>query len=541
MEQNRTVIVGVDVVKGLANGVNTLANLVKVTLGPKGQNVIIQKSLGPEIVNDGVTIARSVFLKDPLENMGAQMMKQISLNTEAAAGDGTTTSTILGQSIVNSGIELIGDDKINLIVFKKEMELIADDVCNFLIEQTRSVNNDEDIFNIAKISSNNDLEIAQVLVDAYKEVGKDGYITVRDPKTLETTFEVAKGLVYDRGFLSKFFVNDRKNSVNSFRAIDCLVVFVHGDLESAQEVIPLIEIAAEEQKSLFIIADNIKSDAMNCLVSNKLAGFDVCAVNSPGIASEHIHIMNDIISYTGGVILNENGGKSIYNATIEDFGVCESVEVYMENMIIKVEKPNQEMVDARVEDIKLLMDKTKEPYFLDMYQTRLAKLQGGIAVIYPGGRSDIEIIEKKLRVEDAIKAMKAALEMGFLPGGGTAFVHAATYLKLKSLHEVGAERIIAYNIMIQTLYTPFIQIVLNCGLDPSELINKFISYDFWHGYDAKENEFTNMYKAGIIDPTKVSVNALKNAVSVSTNILTSGGAIILEGSAEEERSPLFGR
>lgn len=538
MSDSKIVIVGPEVTQGLARGVNHLANLVKITLGPKGKNVIIQRSTNPEIVNDGVTIARSVFLNDPLENMGAQTMKQVSLNTDQAAGDGTTTATVLAQSIINKGLELMKDQKINIIALKKEMSDMGNDICEYLKENSKQIKSETEIYNIAKISSNNDMDIADVLVKAYKKVGKNGYITVREPKSYETDVDIVKGMVYDRGYLSKMFVNDRKN--NRVNLLDCYVALVDGELSSPTEVLALMEVAADENKGLLIIAEKFKTEVLTCLIQNKMAGFEVCAINSPGIISENVNFLHDIAAYCGGIVLNEKGGKSVFDVSVEDFGLCDQIDVYMDSVELKVKNINTKRVAERVKHINGLKKKTKEQFFLDVFDTRLAKLQGGIAVIYPGGRSDLEIMEKKLRVEDAVKAMKSALEMGFLPGGGSALIQARIYLENNHDENCSKEKQIAYDILCETLEAPFKQIVINCGLEPMTKIQHILEKDFWSGYDAKEDKGVNMYEAGIIDPTKVTVNALQNAISVSTTVLTTEGCIILQEEKQEGRTPLFG-
>ena len=538
--KNSIVEQGEHVTEGLARGVNKLADLVKVTLGPKGMNVIIKKSMGPEIVNDGVTIARSVYLKDPLENMGAQVMKQVSLNTDSAAGDGTTTATILAQMIINKGLELLKGENVNIIVLKKEMEFLTEKICEFLKKQAIQIETDEDIFNIAKISANNDDDIATVIAKAYKEVGRKGYIAVREPKTYEIDLEVVKGMVYDRGYLSKLFVTNRKE--NKCTLEDCLVALVDGEIKGPEEVLALMELAAENQKGLLIIAEKFKNEALTCLISNKMAGFPVCAINSPGIVSENINYLYDIAAYCGGTVLNENGGKSVFGElTIEDFGHCDSIEVGVETTILTNKNPNAEKISERIKFLEDLKSKTKDQFFLDIYDTRLAKLDGGIAVIFPGGRSDLEIIENKLRTEDAVKAIKSALEMGYLPGGGAALYrsisHMGTYMDASN-DLISKEAKMAYEILKETLKAPFEQIVMNCGMDVQAKKMCFADLDFWYGYDAKEDCFVNLKETGIIDPAKVTINALQNAVSVATTTLTTKGCII---NIEEEEAPsIFG-
>ena len=538
MKQDSIVLVGHSVSEGLASGINILADLVKITLGPKGKNVIIQRNMGPEIINDGVTIARAVFLADPLENMGAQTMKQVSLNTDEDAGDGTTTATVIAQAIINSGMALLKDQDINIIVLKKEIESLTQVIVDFLKSKSHPISDDEEIYNIAKISSNNDSDIADVLVKAYKKVGKNGYITVREPKSYDTDVDIIKGMVYDRGYLSKMFVNDRKENKASLN--NCFIAFIDGELSSPAEVMALMELAADASKGLLIVAEKFKTEVITCLIQNKMAGFEVCAINSPGIISENVNFLHDMVAYCGGTVLNEKGGKTVFDATEEDFGTCDQADVYEETVMIKKTDLDKKRITERVNHIKKLMKKTKEAYFLDIFQTRLAKLQGGIAIIYPGGRSDLEIMEKKLRVEDAVKAMKSALEIGCLPGGGSALVHASLILKNHLGENHSNERFVAYKILMKALLAPFSQIVINCGLNPDDKMKHIIADKFWSGYDAKEDKGVDMYVAGIIDPTKVTVNALQNAVSVATTVLTTGGCIINKEESEESKRPLFG-
>lgn len=538
--ENKHILIGTESMNKVVEGVNILNSMVSVTLGPKGKNILIEKHGGLEIVNDGVTIARNIFLEDRLMNLGASMMKNISKNTESDADDGTTTSTVLGAALINVGIMKLNEKKYNIIAFKEAMNKYLERAIEHLTSKSIVIEKDSDLKAVAYISANNDEKLAQLLYDAYNQVGQKGAVTVKTPRTYLPQVTITKGMVYDRGYLSKFFVNDRPN--NRFQEHDCLVALVSGTVENAMDVLPLMELAGDAQKPLLIIADKFKDDAIICLTENRLQGFPVCAVNSPGLVDENINYLADLAAVLGGTVLNEKGSnKTIHSAELSDLGIADNAEVYAEHFQLEKEERNEELVAERIAHLEELKNKTKEQFWIDLYDTRLAKLQGGIATIYPGGRSEPEIEDNIQRAKDALGALRSALDGGVIAGGGAALFHTAKWLRQTVVAKSEEEKL-ALDLMCISLHAPIGQILSNAGVDKDEVMNYIrLKEDFWMGYDVVQDKIVNMYDAGIIDPLKVTVNALSNAVSVAVAVLNMGGSIVLrENVAEtEQRRPLF--
>lgn len=536
----KKVEVGSYVGQEIKKGVNELASIVKITLGPKGKNVLIQGVNGPEIVNDGITIAKSVFLPDKLQNLGAQMVKEVCFLTNALAGDGTTTGIVIAEKLLNLGMDCT--EEFNVLQLKEELTKCSDTAIAYLKTQIKNIETDNDILNIARISSGGDEEVSQKILEAFNGVERKGHVVVRDGRNYNLELEVVKGMVYDRGYLSKFFVNSpEKKSILK----NAYVVYVAGELTAAVDVLNLLECTAADKRPIFIIAEDVKSEALGLLVENNHLG--ICAIQCPGIKSEQREIMMDMMAFTGGTLLNEAGSVDTLTCDATHFGEATNIEITFEKFLLENANYDEKVLGERVDYVKKLVNDTKDEFFQDMYKNRLAKLNGGLAVLFSGHRSDIAANEKKLRIEDAINAVKSSLENGYLPGGGMALFDYARLLPLDYRHSV--EQRIARDIFHSALLAPLNQIILNCGLDPAIVIDKILrakivdidnkGKELEIGYDAMKNEVCNIVERGIIDPANVTLSALENAVAVVGIILTTGGSIT-NLSDEKERHPLFG-
>ena len=534
-----------DSIEEVIKGANILGDIVLQTLGPKGKNILIEKSTGPEIINDGVTIGKHVFLDDRLQNMGAMMMKQISKNTDDNVSDGTTTATCLGLAILNMGYESIKNNpNLNTINLKKWLHYWKDEVIKILEEKAIDVN-DENLFHVCMISSNNDEVLAKLIMDAYKEVGPEGYITVAHPISVVPSFKATKGMIYDKGWLSKMFKNNNKEK--AFVAEKAKVVYVEGELRDQLHLISILEKGLDDGKNspIIVVADKFTEDIVALALQNKFAGIDLCLVNAPGLVEEQMDYMNDMIAYTGGYIFNQKASRTLYEITDEDFGKVDYVKVTDKQFLFKVENPDSVKIEERILELRAKIDETKEKMFQNLYKVRLAKLTSGIAVIYPGGQSDIEIEDNIQRAKDAIGSLKAALEKGVLPGGGIALYRTASILNeaVSNVTAVEKESPIAFHIIFKSLFKPLQTILDNCGYEYEEkakIINEISYEDFWIGYNARTEKIENMLESGVIDPLKVQISALENAVSVSTAILNMGGSICLRQiDFEQGKTPLM--
>lgn len=534
----KKVQVGSFVGQEIKNGVNELAGIVKITLGPKGKNVLIQGDTGPMIVNDGITIAKNVFLPNKLQNLGAQMVKEVCFLTNALAGDGTTTGIVIAEKLLNLGMDC--EEDFNVLQLKEELTKFCDGAIEHLKKQIKNIKTDEDILNIARISSGGDEEVSQKILEAFNGVERKGHVVVRDGRNYNLELEVVKGMVYDRGYISKFFVNspDRKSILKN-----AYVVYVAGELTAAVDVLNLLECAAQDKRPVLIIAEDVKSEALGIMVENNHLG--VCAIQCPGIKSEQREIMMDMMAFTGGTLLNETGSVSTLTCDATHFGTATNIEVTFEKILLENTNFDNTILEERIVYVKELVEKTKDEFFQDMYKNRLAKLNGGLAVIFAGSRSDVAANEKKLRIEDAINAVKSSLENGYLPGGGIALFDYARQLEVCEQHTT--EERIARDIFNSALMAPLQQIIFNCGMNPVDIIDKILrmkshsksNKEFEIGYDAMKNEVCNIVERGIIDPANVTISALENAVAVAGIILTTGGSIT-NLSDEKERHPLFG-
>ena len=534
-----------DSIEEVIKGANILGDMVLQTLGPKGKNILIQKSTGPEIINDGVTIGRHVFLDDALQNMGAMMMKQISKNTDDAVSDGTTTSTSLGLAILNLGYESVKNNpNLNTINLKKWLHYWKDEVIKILEEKAIAVT-DENLFHVCMISSNNDEALAKLILDAYKEVGREGYITVAHPISVVPSFKATKGMIYDKGWLSKMFKNNNKEK--AFVAEKAKVAYVDGELRDQLHLISILEKGLDDGKNspIIVVADRFTEDIVALALQNKFAGIEICLVNAPGLVEEQMDYLNDMIAYTGGFIFNQKASRTLYDIQEEDFGFVDYAKITDKQFLFKVDSPNKQSVDDRVAELQTKIDETKEDMFRNLYKVRLAKLKSGIAVIYPGGQSDIEIEDNIQRAKDAVGSLKAALEKGVLPGGGIALYRVAQKLTDTTHHSVSNERecVIAFETIVTSLHAPLHQILDNCGYTEQQkdsIINEISNMEFWNGYNARTEKVENMLESGVIDPLKITISALENAVSVSTAVLNMGGSICLRQiDFEQGKTPLM--
>ena len=508
---------------GLKRGVDALANAVKVTLGPKGRNVIIGKSFGgPTVTKDGVTVAKEIELKDPLENMGAQMVKEVASKTNDLAGDGTTTATVLAQAIVKEGLKNVAAGA-NPMDLKRGIDKAVDAIVADLAKQAQVVGSDsEKIKQIASISANNDEMIGDLIATAFGKVGKEGVITVEEAKGTDTYVDVVEGMQFDRGYLSPYFVtNPEKMEVELERPY---ILLYDKKVSSLKELLPILEPVAQSGKPLLIIAEDVDGEALSTLVVNKLRGaLKIAAVKAPGFGDRRKAMLEDIAILTGGTVIAEESGYTLENTTLEMLGTAEKVTIDKDNTTLVNGAGTADMIKNRVNQIKGQMESTTSDYDKEKLQERLAKLAGGVAVLYVGAASEVEMKEKKDRVDDALHATRAAVEEGIIAGGGVALIRAIASLdKLKGENE---DQTTGINIIRQAVESPLRTIVSNAGGEASVVVNAVRAGKDDFGYNAREDKYENMIAAGIIDPTKVTKNALLNAVSVATTIMSTNAII----------------
>ena len=507
---------------GLKAGVDKLANAVKVTLGPKGRNVVIEKKFGaPTITKDGVTVAKEIDLSDKLENIGAQMVREVASKTSDVAGDGTTTATVLAQAIIAEGVKNVTAGA-NPMSIKRGIDAATVKIVEGLKKQKQDVGSDfEKVTQIATISANHDHEIGQKIAEAMEKVGKDGVITVEDSKTAETYLEFVEGMQFDRGYLSPYFVT---NSDNMEAELDDPYLLVYDKkISNMKDLMPILEKVVQTGKSVMIMAEDIDGEALATLVVNKLRGtFKVLAVKAPGFGDRRKAMLEDIAVLTGATVISEEQGYKLENATLDYLGTCKRVVSDKDNTTIVGGSGETKMIKARINEIKVQIDKTTSDYDREKLQERLAKLSGGVAVLYAGAPTEVEMKEKKARVEDALHATRAAVEEGIIPGGGVALLR--TIKALDDL-KVSDNQLVGVNIMRRALEEPLRQIAANAGAEPSIVVNKVAEGKGDFGYDARLNEYVNMYKSGIIDPTKVARIAVENAASIAGLLLTTEAAI----------------
>ena len=508
---------GEDARKSLLEGVNKLADTVKVTLGPKGRNVVLDKSFGaPLITNDGVTIAKEIELEDKFENMGARLVKEVSTKTNDVAGDGTTTATVLAQSMIKEGVKNVaaGADP---MAIKRGMDEAVDTAVEGLKEISSQVNGKEDIARVASISANNE-EIGNLIAEAMEKVSKDGVITIEESKTSNTELNVVEGMQFDKGYLSPYMATDTEK----MEAVldNPYILITDKKISNIQEILPLLESLMQESGKLLIICDDMEGEALSTLILNKLRGvLNVVAVKAPGFGDKRKAMLQDIAVLTGGEVITSDLGLELKDTTIEQLGRAKQVKVQKENTIIVDGSGDKQQIADRVAQIKAQINETNSDYDKEGLQERLAKLAGGVAVIGVGAATEVEMKDKKLRIEDALSATKAAVEEGIVAGGGTALLNVTAKVQklvdtLKDGEKLGAE------IVLKALEEPAKQIARNSGLEPAVIVEKVKSEREGIGFDASSETYVDMKKAGIVDPTKVTRSALQNAASIASMVLT---------------------
>ena len=508
---------GEDARKSLLEGVNKLADTVKVTLGPKGRNVVLDKSFGaPLITNDGVTIAKEIELEDKFENMGARLVKEVSTKTNDVAGDGTTTATVLAQAMIKEGVKNVaaGADP---MAIKRGIEKAVSGAVEGLKEITSPVNGKEDIARVASISANN-TEVGNLIADAMEKVSKDGVITIEESKTSNTELNVVEGMQFDKGYVSPYMVTDTEK----MEAVvdNPYILITDRKISNIQEILPLLETLMQSSGKLVIICDDIESEALSTLILNKLRGvLNVVAVKAPGFGDKRKAMLEDIAILTGGEVISQDLGMELKDTQLEQLGRAKQIKVQKENTIIVDGAGNKEAISIRVRQLKNQIEETKSEFDKENLQERLAKIAGGVAVIGVGAATEIEMKEKKLRIEDALSATKAAVEEGIVAGGGTAYVNIIPTVEkvAKTLNEdekLGAE------IVLKALEEPVKQIARNAGLEPAVILENVKKASTGFGFDADKEQYVDMKKAGIVDPTKVTRSALQNAASIAAMVLT---------------------
>ena len=503
---------------GLKQGVDALSDAVKVTLGPKGRNVIIEKSFGsPIITKDGVTVAKEIELEDGVENMGAQMVKEVASKTNDLAGDGTTTATVLAQSIVNTGLKNVTAGA-NPMDLKRGVDKAVIAVIKSLKSQTKEIgDNSEKIVQVASVSSNNDMAIGKLIAEAMGKVKKEGVITIEEAKSIETYVEVVEGMQFDRGYISPYFVTDTEKMEAVF---ENPYILIHDKKISAmKDLLPILEKAAQSGKALIIIAEDVEAEALATLVVNKIRGsLKVAAIKAPGFGDRRKEMLEDIAVLTGGTVISEEKGYKLEDADISYLGEAEKITIDKENTTIVSGKGEKDAIDARVKMIKSHIETTDSEYDREKLQERLAKLAGGVAVIYVGAASEVEMKEKKDRCDDALNATRAAIEEGIIPGGGVAYIRAID--SLNGIKAVNEDEETGIAIIKRALEEPLRQIVENAGMEGSVVVQKVKEGKDDFGFNASTEVYENLLKSGVIDPTKVARVALENAASIAGMLLT---------------------
>ena len=508
---------GEDARKSLLEGVNKLANTVKVTLGPKGRNVVLDKSFGaPLITNDGVTIAKEIELEDKFENMGARLVKEVSTKTNDVAGDGTTTATVLAQSMIKEGVKNVaaGADPMTI---KRGIDKAVNTAVEGLKEISSTVNGKDDIARVASISANNE-EVGKLIADAMEKVSKDGVITIEESKTSNTELNVVEGMQFDKGYLSPYMVTDTEK----MEAVldNPYILLTDKKISNIQEILPLLEALMQESGKLLIICDDMEGEALSTLILNKLRGvLNVVAVKAPGFGDKRKAMLQDIATLTGAEVITADLGLELKDTTIAQLGKAKQVKVQKENTIIVDGSGDKQQIADRVAQIKAQIAETQSEYDKEQLQERLAKIAGGVAVIGVGAATEVEMKDKKLRIEDALSATKAAVEEGIVAGGGTAYVNIIPAVEKVAKSLEGGEKLGA-EIVLKALEEPVKQIARNAGLEPAVILDNVKKSAIGFGFDADKEQYVDMKKAGIVDPTKVTRSALQNAASVAAMVLT---------------------
>ena len=520
-----------DARKSLEVGVDTLADAVKITLGPKGRNVVLDRGFGaPMITNDGVTIAKEIELKDPIENLGAQIVKEVATKSNDVAGDGTTTATVLAQALIKEGLKMVASGA-NPVFIRRGMEVASKKVIEELTKRAKKVESNEEIAQVGAISAG-DVEIGQLIAQAMEKVGESGVITVEEARSLDTTLEVVEGMQFDNGYLSPYMVSDSERMVVEMD--NPFILITDKKIANMKELLPVLEKTVETGRPMLIIAEDVEGEALATLVVNKLRGtLNVAAVKAPAFGDRRKAMLQDIAILTGGEVISEEKGIKLENADINLLGQAKKVRITKDNTVIVDGLGAKEEIQARVGQIKNAIAETTSDYDKEKLQERLAKLSGGVAVIKVGAATETEMKERKLRIEDALNATKAAVEEGIVPGGGTILIQIAKDIedfKLEGEEGLGVE------IVKKALSAPLRQIVINAGIDAGVVIEKVRNSENGIGFDAAKEEYVDMVKAGIIDPAKVTRSAIQNAISVSSVLLTTEVAV----GNEKEEAPAGG-
>lgn len=522
--------------RALLKGVEKMSNAVKVTLGPKGRNVVLDKKFGsPTVTNDGVTIAKEIELEEPFENMGAQLLKEVATKTNDVAGDGTTTATVLAYSMIKEGLRSVAAG-INPLEIKRGIARAVEVEVEDLKKFSKDIKDKEEIANVAAISANNDMEIGDLIADSMEKVGKDGVITVEESKSMETHLEVVEGMQFDRGYLSPYFVTNRDTMITEME--NAYILIYDKKISNMKDLLPILEKIAQSGKPLVMIAEDVEGEALATLVVNNLRGtLKVCAVKAPGFGDRRKAMLEDIAILTGGQVVSEELGLKLENTEINQLGQAKSIKIDKENTTIIEGGGKQKDIKDRIGQIKVQIDDTTSDYDQEKLQERLAKMAGGVAVINVGAATEVELKEKKHRVEDALSATRAAIEEGIIPGGGVTLIQGVKALDKADVSDLTDDERVGFNIVKRALEEPIRQIATNAGLDGAIVADKAKHEKRGTGFDAAKMVWSDMIKSGIIDPTKVTRSALQNAASIAGLLLTTECAIT---DLPEKEAPMAG-
>ena len=527
----------------LLSGVEQLAKAVVTTLGPNGRNVIIAQQGGnlPQSTKDGVTVAKTIVLKDPVENLGAQMVKQAAVQTGDSAGDGTTTSTLLAKELILEGMKHTNlSQKHNAVEIKRGMEKTAKEIVKYLKELSTDISSEDQIKQVATISANNDTEIGELIALSLDKVGRDGVVAVEAGKTHETLLETVEGMQFDRGYKSPYFVTD--NSTMQAQLDEPYILLYDGKINQVKELLPILEAVSQQNKSLLIIAEDIDGEALAAMIVNKMRGIlKCCAVKAPDFGERRTHILEDIATLTGGTVISKQKGHRLDKITFDQLGTSRGATIEKEKTTIVDGNGTEESIIARLNEVKDQIERSESSYAAETLQQRLAKMAGGVAIISVGGYNETEMNEKKDRIDDALHATRAALDEGIVPGGGAALLAAKHKFNKANQLELEGDETIGAEILLNAIEKPFIQILLNAGIDKYHSILDVVSNQSWDnntGYNIKTGTYVDMIKEGIIDPTKVTRMALENAVSVAGTMLITECTIVDDPKEKEEMDPM---
>ena len=521
----------------LLSGVEQLANAVVTTLGPNGRNVVIAQQGGmlPQSTKDGVTVAKTVTLKDPVENLGAQMVKQAAVQTGDSAGDGTTTSTLLAKELIAEGMNHLSQ-KHNAVAIKRGMDKTAREIVNHLKEMSTDIASEDQIKQVATISANNDIEVGNLIAAAMDKVGREGVVTVEESKTHETTLETVEGMQFDRGYKSPYFVTD--NSTMQAQLDDPYILLYDGRISAVKELLPILEAVSQQNKSLVVISEDIDGEALAAMIVNKMRGIlKCCAVKAPDFGERRTHILEDIATLTGGTLISKQKGHRLDKITFDQLGTARGVTIEKEKTTIVDGNGTEEEIASRLNEIKDQIERASSNYATEQLQQRLAKMAGGVAVINVGGFTETEMKERKDRVDDALHATRAALDEGVVAGGGVALLEARHKLRVANSLICEGDETIGAEILLNAIEKPFIQIIKNAGIDKYHAILAAVEHDF-KGYNIKTEQYVDMIEEGIIDPTKVTRTALENAVSVAGTMLITECTIVDDPKEEDKADPM---